>query len=74
MRKQLIAKIMQCDTAYQIREVWEEVTGYLKSDQIDMDDFIAIQAMKFDRLHKIEASDLQIMNSQFSERLDNKAQ
>lgn len=73
MRKQLISKIMRCDTAYQIREVWEEVTSYLKSDEIDMDDFIAIQSLKYDRLNKIEASDLELARSQYLDQLEKHA-
>lgn len=69
MRKQLIAKIMQCNTAYQIGEVWEEVTSCLKSDEIDIDDFIAIKYIKYDKLKKIEASDMQSMRSQYIDKL-----
>ena len=69
MKKQLIAKIMQCETVYQIREVWEEVTSNLKSDNIDIDDFIAIKYAKYDRLNTIEASDVQSVRSQYINKL-----
>ncbi|NGP75989.1 hypothetical protein G3570_05070 [Balneolaceae bacterium YR4-1] len=73
MRKQLIAKIKQCDTTYQIREVWEEVTNCLKSDQIDMDDFVAIRSMKYDRLNTIEASNFELAQSQNLKQLEKQA-
>ncbi|MDX1585794.1 MAG: hypothetical protein R3222_03585 [Balneolaceae bacterium] len=60
MRKQLIANIMQCETAYEIMDVWEEVTSHLKTDRIDMNDFITIQKIKYDKLKNIEADEMQL--------------
>lgn len=68
MRQQLIDKIMRCDTAYQIRDVWEEVTSLLKSDEIDFNDFVTLQSMKYEKLNLIEASDSHLAQSQQLER------
>ena len=68
MKKQLIDKIMLCDTAYQIREVWEEVTSSLKSDEINFNDFVTLQGIKYERLNFIEASDLHKARSEQLER------
>lgn len=73
MRKQFIAKIRQCDTTYQIREIWEEVTNCLKSDQIDMEDFVALQSLKHDQLSTIEASNFKLARSHYLKQLEKQA-